>query len=227
MGKNKRYFELDDEVELSPEQGGNDMSELSTLRDQISALQLANEKNRHEAADRLRDRDDQFSGLQGSLQKMVDMLGRVNSDQVAADRALDGELSGLRAELATRPTEEQVKALMIECMSDPSGSACQILAGMARESAEELQPEGLHLTGEDGREFVLDHSSWDEVLKCTDGCRDGLCEVLPDHPDMLSDALKKVGEKDKEKLAKIVSESGFETPAKKKNPHLGDLWNEE
>ena len=213
-------------------QGESVAKDIQLLRQQIESKvdeivrqsKLDSQKSTAGIAENVQGITSQLDGMQKTVQSLFD--AQKASEEIRAKQAQ--ELEAMKAELASRPSEERVQELMTTCINDPDSPACQFLAGMVRNTAEEIQLEnGLHVHGEDGQEVILPETTWDEVLECTEGCKDGICEALPNHPEVLSEALKKVGEQDKEKLAKLVSEAGLEAPTSKpKNPKLDSLFQE-
>ena len=213
-------------------QGESVAKDIQLLRQQIESKvdeivrqsKLDSQKSTAGIAENVQGITSQLDGMQKTVQSLFD--AQKASEEIRAKQAQ--ELEAMKAELASRPSEERVQELMTTCINDPDSPACQFLAGMVRNTAEEIQLDnGLHVHGEDGQEVILPETTWDEVLECTEGCKDGICEALPNHPEVLSEALKKVGEQDKEKLAKLVSEAGLEAPTSKpKNPKLDSLFQE-
>ena len=95
------------------------------------------------------------------------------------------------------PTKEEVRSLIDECILDPNSKACARITELVSskiEPAKEKDEDKIH----------IDHSTWDEVFQCPE-CIAEFSDVVSKHPEFLSKALSRLGERDKDALADVIS----------------------
>lgn len=211
-------------MEVLSEEGGNRMeeNEIGKLRDSVAEIKLAQERARHETENKMRDQSDAVAGLGGDLKGLLSSVQAIVSHVKKRDEEVVGlagvirgvldrtaKLSTLATQIAERPTESRVRELMTECIRDPNSPACRTVASMVQTAVAETGTEqGILLKSDEGNHTVP-HPTWNDVLSCKDGCQDGICEALPEHPELLSRALKTLGGKSKKKLAKTLADAGY------------------
>ncbi|MCD6324262.1 MAG: C2H2-type zinc finger protein [Desulfurococcales archaeon] len=178
-----------------------DFERLSRAIDEIKSTISSISKMAEESTNGQRSLGERLKELSENLSKYPDreevkkLVERCISDPSSPVCSLLEELKG---KVESVVTKEEVKDLVNECISDPNSPACSLITSMI---SEVKKPE----EGKEEGKLVLDHSSWDEVFSCPE-CMEGFAKGFSKDPKIMSEFLKKLSEKDREKFVEVVSE---------------------
>jgi len=181
-----------------------DFERLSRAIDEITSTISSISKVAEESTNGQRSLSERLKELSENLSKYPDrdevkeLVERCISDPSSPVCSLLEELKG---KVESVVTKDEVKDLVNECISDPNSPACSLITSMISEAK---KPE----EGKEGKEegkLVLNHSSWDEVFSCPE-CMEGFAKGFSKDPKVMSEFLRKLSEKDREKFVEVVSE---------------------
>ncbi len=145
----------------------------------------------------------QLAGKLKEISQKVSSLEEVATKKPNEIKEVVEKVSSFEQKLQNVPTKDEIKSLIDECILDPNSKACARITELVSSTATPKE-KGIH----------IEHSTWDEVFQCPE-CMEEFSSIVSKHPEFLSRALSKLGEKDKDTLAGIIS--SFVPKEEKKN----------